>query len=150
MFSSVLAVNLPLAQAAAMASALSVSGCDGWRTQHSQEDLPHIRGRGSSRVPGCDGTGIAKRSHPASEVRGCGREEPPGVRGQGQWSGGATLRMRPGTAARKINQRPRSSGCAGTGGPRGAIPRCRSERAAVRRYPSSKVRSSGCALLEQL
>ena len=39
--------------------------------------------------------------------------------------------------------------CAGTGGPRGAIPRSRSEGAAVRRYPSSKVRSSGCALLEQ-
>ena len=39
--------------------------------------------------------------------------------------------------------------CACTGGPRGAIPRWRSGRAAVRRYPLSKVRSSGCALLEQ-
>ena len=38
---------------------------------------------------------------------------------------------------------------AGTGGPRGAIPCWRSGRAAVRRYPSSKVRSSGCALQEQ-
>ena len=31
----------------------------------------------------------------------------------------------------------------------GAIPRLRSGGAAVRRYPSSKVRSSGYALLEQ-
>ena len=37
----------------------------------------------------------------------------------------------------------------GAGGPRGAIPHWRSGRAAVRRYPSSKVRSNGCALLEQ-
>ena len=46
--------------------------------------------------------------------------------------------------------RPRSSGCTGAGEPRGAISRSRSEGMAVRRYPSSKVRSSGCALLEQL
>ena len=43
----------------------------------------------------------------------------------------------------------RSGGWTGTGGPRGVIPRWRSGTAAVRRYPSSKVRSSGCALLEQ-
>ena len=40
--------------------------------------------------------------------------------------------------------------CVDTGGPRGAIPRRRSGRTAVRRYPSSKVRSIGCTLLEQL
>ena len=44
---------------------------------------------------------------------------------------------------------PRSGGCAGKGGPRGATPCSRSGGVAVRRYPSSKVRSSGCALLEQ-
>ena len=38
----------------------------------------------------------------------------------------------------------------GAGGPRGATPHSRSGGAAVRRYPSSKVRSSGCGLLEQL
>ena len=37
--------------------------------------------------------------------------------------------------------RPRSSGCVGAEGPRGAILRSRSEGAAVRRDPSSKVRS---------
>ena len=70
---------------------------------------------------------------------------------------------RPGVAARRSNPRPsqgrwlggptpcpRSRGCAGAGGPRGAITHWRSGRAAVRRYPSSKVRSNGCALLEQL
>ena len=34
--------------------------------------------------------------------------------------------------------RPRSSGCTGTGGPRGATPRSRSGGAAVRRYPSPR------------
>ena len=43
----------------------------------------------------------------------------------------------------------RSGGCAGTGGPRGAIPHWRSGIVVVRRYSSSKVRNSGCALLEQ-
>ena len=46
-------------------------------------------------------------------------------------------------------ERPRSGGCAGAGGPRGATPHSRSGGAAVRKYPSSKVRSSGCTLLEQ-
>ena len=64
------------------------------------------------------------------------REELPNDRGQGWQLRGAT-------------PPPRSSGCAGTGGPRGAIPLSRSEGVAVRRYPSSKVRSIGCALLEQ-
>ena len=44
---------------------------------------------------------------------------------------------------------PRSSGCTGAGGPRGATPHSRSGGAAVRRYPTSKVRSSSCALVEQ-
>ena len=74
---------------------------------------------------------------PRPEARGGGREELPNARGQGRRPGGAT-------------PRPRSSGCMGAGGPRGAIPRSRSGGAVVRRYPSSKVRSSGCALLEQL
>ena len=43
----------------------------------------------------------------------------------------------------------RSGGCAGAEGPRGVIPRSRSGGAVVRRYSSSKVRGSSCALLEQ-
>ena len=67
--------------------------------------------------------------------RGGGQEELPCVRDQGRRPRGAT-------------PRPRSHGCAGTGGPRGATPHSRSGGAVVRRYPSSKVRSSGCTLLE--
>ena len=59
------------------------------------------------------------------------------LEGQGRRPRGATPRLP-------------SSSCVGTGGPRGATPHSRSGGAAVRRYPSSKVRSSGCALLEQL
>ena len=44
---------------------------------------------------------------------------------------------------------PRRGGCTGAGGPRGAIPHWSSGRAAVKRYPSSKVRSSSCVFLEQ-
>ena len=66
---------------------------------------------------------VAERSSPESKVRGGGREEPPHVRAQGQWSEGATPRPRPRAPAWKINPRPKSGGCAGAGGPRGAIPR---------------------------
>ena len=68
----------------------------------------------------------AERSYPASEVRGggreelpharmpeargSGREEQPHTRGQGRRRGGPT-------------PPPRSGGCAGSGGPRGAVPR---------------------------
>ena len=45
--------------------------------------------------------------------------------------------------------RSRSGSCRGAGGPRGAIPHSRSAGVVVRRYPWSKVRSSGSALLEQ-
>ena len=117
-------------------------------TERGREELPHVRGQGQKPgVPGCDGAGTAETSYPMPEVRGDGREcqaataqgQPRGAtpaQGQGRRPGGAT-------------PHPRSSGCAGPGGPRGAIPRSRSGEVAVRRYPSSKVRSSGCALLEQ-
>ena len=67
----------------------------------------------------------------------CGREELPHARGQGWWLGGAT-------------PRPKSGGYVSAGGQRGATPHSRSGGAVVRRYPSSKVRSNGCTLLEQL
>ena len=69
--------------------------------------------------------------------------------GQGLGPGEATPRLSHGRWPRGATPHPRSGRCRGKGGPRGAIPRWRSGRAAVRRYPSSKVRSSGCALLEQ-
>ena len=113
-----------------------------------------------------------KRSYPTSEVRGSSREcQAETVQEQQR---GATPRLRSGVAAKsaRLQQhrssqaelpharrqgrwrigatpRPRSGGCTGAGGRRGATPRFRSGGAAVRRYPSSKVRSSTCTLLEQ-
>ena len=58
----------------------------------------------------------------------------------GQWQ----LR---GTGA--VAARHRGRGCVAQGRPRGATPRPRSGAAAERSYSMSKVRSSGCALLEQ-
>ena len=140
--------------------ALSAGGCD-QRTQRAWEELPHVLGKGQKPGGPHARRVAAKRSYPslrsgaAAEsarlrqrrngreelpcvrCRGGGaREELPRVWGQGRQLGGAT-------------PHPRSHGCAGTGGPRGAIPRWRSGRVAVRRYLSSKVRSSSCALLEQ-
>ena len=63
----------------------------------------------------------AEGSYPTSGVRGSGQEYQ-AVTVQ-EWPTGATLRPRPGAVAGKINPRPRSGGCAGTEGPRGAIPR---------------------------
>ena len=115
--------------------------------KHGLGELPHVQGQGQMpRVPGCDSAGTAERSypaaevraaaersHPASEVRGS-REEPPCVRGQGR-PGEATRCPRPGAVTRRIHPEPEAraagqkehpeeqQGCAGTGGPRGAIPR---------------------------
>ena len=118
---------------------LSVGSCRGYPMSkvrgRSQED-PMPR-RGSQGVTPRPRSGAAaRRSYPVSEVRGGSPEDLPHARGQGLQPGGAT-------------PPPRSSGCTGTGEPRGAIPRLRSEGVAVRRYLSSKVRSSSCALLEQ-
>ena len=86
-----------------------------------QEELHHVRGQGQQlRVPSCDSAGTAKRSYPTSKVRGGGQKELPHSRGQGQLPGGPT-------------PCPKSGGCAGSGGLRGAIPRSRSGGAAVRR-----------------
>ena len=115
-----------------------------------QEELPHIRGqeqrpKGATHRPRSGAAAESARLRQCrssqeellqSKLRGGGQEELTPARGQGWWLRGAT-------------PCPRSSGCTGAGGPRRAFPRSRSGGAAVRRYPSSKVRSSGCALLEQ-
>ena len=105
-----------------------------------REELPHARGQGQRprQATPCPRSGsTAETSYPMSEVRGGSRDELTHARGQG---------LRP----RWATPRPKSSGCVGAEGPRGAIPRSRSGGAVVRRYPSSKVRSNGCTLLEQL
>ena len=109
------------------------SGAEAGRTPcprgSGQEELPHVRGQG--RRPGG------------------ATPNPTRTRGQGQQPEGATLHPRPGAAAGRSTPSPRRGSCSGAGGPRGATPRSKSGRAVVRRYPSSKVRSRGCALLEQ-
>ena len=105
--------------------------------RNGREELPHNRGQRQQpggATPRPRSAAAAERSYPASEVRGSGRE-----------CQAATAQEQP----KGATPRPRSSGCVGSGGPRGAIPRSRSGGAAVRRYPSSKVRSSDCTLLEQ-
>ena len=101
------------------------------------KESPHIRGQGQwQRVSGCYGAETAERSYPASQVRGGGREEQSQARGQGRRPGGPT-------------PHPRSRGCLGAGGLEELSHVEGQEGAALRRYPSSKVRSRGCALLEQ-
>ena len=97
--------------------------------------MPRLRSGAVPKSARPQSTGAAERSYPLPEDRGGSWEQLPHTRGQGRRLGGAT-------------PHPRSSGCAGAEGPRGAVPRSRSGGAAVRRYPLSKVRSSGCALLE--
>ena len=57
---------------------------------------------------------------------------------------------RPGRRPGGATPRPRGGGCVNPVGPRGVISCWRSGGAAGRRYPSSKVKSSSCALMEQL
>ena len=92
-----------------------------------QEELPHVLGQG--RLGGDTPrprSGAARRSHLSPEAKGGDPEEPPQARGQGRQLGGAIH-------ARGQGRWP--------GWPGGTV--------VVRRYPSSKVRSSRCALLEQ-
>ena len=87
-----------------------------------QEQLRGATPRSRSRA-------AAGRSYPLPKARGRGREEQPHPWGQGPRLRGAT-------------PCPGSGGCMGAGWPRGATPCSRSGGAAVRRYPSSKIRSS--------
>ena len=88
----------------------------------SREELPCIQGQGRRpRVPGCDSAGAAKRSYPTSEATGGSWEEQPHIQG--------------------VVAAPAQEGL--------------EELFHIQcqegwRYLLSKVRSSGCALLEQL
>ena len=113
-----------------------------------RQELPHTRGQGRrprGATPRLRSGEAAERSYPAYEVRGSG-QECQAATAQEQL-GGATPGWRPGTVAGRSYSRSKERW--GAGGLRGATPRSRSGGVVVRRYPSSKVRSSGCALLEQ-
>ena len=110
------------------------SGAEVGRTPHprgsGREKLPHVQGQGRrpKGVIPCPRSELVAKSARLQQHRNSW-EKLPHFQGQGQWPGGVT-------------PRPSSSGCAGARGPRGAIPRSRSRGAVVRRYSSSKVRSS--------
>ena len=95
------------------------------RRRRVREELPHIRGQGQR-----------PRGATQARGRGSGLDELPHIRGHGWQLRGATAH-------------PRSGSYMGAGRPKGATPSSKSGGAAVRRYPSSKVRSSTCTLLEQ-
>ena len=90
---------------------------------------PRSEGAAERRYPASEVKGGDERSYPTSEVRGGGQEELP-----------YAPSLRPGAASEV------------RGGGQEDQPHVqgRSGRAAVSRYPSYKVRSNGCALLEQL
>ena len=73
----------------------------------SREELPRIRGQGrpGDTTSGLKPGAVALSSHPAPEARGGGWEEPPLPKARG--------------SGREASN-PRSSGCPGAGGPRGA------------------------------
>ena len=102
------------------------ASCDGPRRSVAERSYPSPKFRGGSQVelPYAEVTGGCWEELPQPKVRGSGQEELPHIqRALAAW--------------------------AGVGGQRGATLLSRSGGAAVRRYPSSKVRSRGCALLEQ-
>ena len=91
----------------------------------------------------------AETSYTTPEVRSSGQDDLPHVRGQ-EWRHKRGYHMPEVRGGIREEQRHVQEGkLHGRGGLRGATPHSRSRGTAVRRYPSSKIRSSGCALLEQ-
>ena len=131
------------------------------RRRSGREELPHVRGQGQRprgptpcprsgqrprrATPRPRSVAVAEGGYPTSEVRSGGRGELPHVRGRGGGRDKLPHFRGQGQQRRGATPGQRSGGCAGAGGLRGITPRSRSGGAAVRRYPSSKIRSSGRA-----
>ncbi|XDA69994.1 hypothetical protein R6Z07M_000357 [Ovis aries] len=125
---------------------LSAGGCNR-RTKRGREELHHARGQGQKPEGPHARRAAAKRSYPTSEVRASGREHQ--AETLQEQPRGATPCLRSGAAARRsyltaearvgsqeeppwvgcqrrrpggTTPQPRSGGCAGAEGPRGAIP----------------------------
>ena len=121
-----------------------------WTMQkRGREELPLARARPWGATP-CPWSGVGTESTRLRQRRSSGGEE---LHVQGKGRQPEELPHPGGQGPRLRGATPLSRSCwAGAGGPRGsrgAPPRSRSGGAAVRKYPSCKVRSSGCALLEQ-
>ena len=113
-----------------------------------QEELPHVRGQEQwLRVPGCDGAGTAEksypsprsgaaagRSYPRSEVRGGGREELPHVQGAvAAWAQEGLEEISHIEGQGRSEETPLFQG---------KEQRLHFAGAAVKRYPTSKVRET--------
>ena len=142
------------------------SGAEAGRTPcprgSGPEELPHVQGQGQRlRVPGCDSAGAAKRSFPESKVRGFGWEELPPpeargggweelplARGQGRWPRGVTpVQGAVAAQAREgleelLTFKVRRGGGEKIPLVQGKSPRLHFTGAAMKRYPTSKVRET--------
>ena len=85
-----------------------------------------------------------------SKARGSGWEEPPSARGQMQWQGGATPCLRPGAVPRRSHPMSKEQWLCGCGRAQRSYPTLKVKKGGGEEIPLSKVRSSSCALLEQL
>ena len=98
--------------------------------------LPHVRGQGRwPRVTGCDGAGAAERSYPTPEFRGGGWEEQPHVQGVvAEWvqEGWEELLHIQGQEGRLWGDTPLQD----------KEQRLRFAGAAMKRYPTSKIRET--------
>ena len=112
------------------------------------EELPRVRGQWRPEETPCirPRSGVAGRSHLAPEARGGDPEEPPRAQGQGWQLGGATYARSQG---RRLGGASRGAVAAQAQEGLEELSHAEGQEQRLRRYPSSKVRSSGCALLEQ-
>ena len=137
--------------------------CDGAGTAERSYPTSEVGGAAERRYPASEVRGGNKRSYPVSEVRAAAeRRYPtllslrPGAAGRSSYP--MPPHPRPGAAAGRSNPKPEARG-GGRGDQPHAVAAWAQEgleelsyiegRVAVRRYPSSKVRSIGCTLLEQ-
>ena len=107
-----------------------------WRTAQKRvrEELPLTQGQGRRpRVPGCDSEGTADRSYHTPEIRGSGREEQPHAQGAV-----AAWRAERSYSTFKV----RRGGGEEIPLVQGKEQRLRFAGAAVKRYPTSKVRET--------
>ena len=101
-----------------------------------QEELPHVWGQGQwLRVPGCDSPGAAERSYPTPQARGGGQEEQPHVQGVvAVWAQEDLEKLFHIQSQRGSSEEIRLI--------QGKEQRLRFARAAMKRYPTSKVRET--------